>query len=82
MGARVEKAGLRAWSEELEEWYVPEYLVRGELHVPLPTTSDRDYLLDAEFVELIRNPPRVACLAGREDRSARIALAPITVAVP
>ena len=59
MGARVEKAGLRVWSEEFEGWYVPEYLVRGEFHVPLPTTNDRDYMLDAEIVDFIRTRLRL-----------------------
>ena len=54
MGARLEKAGMRAWSEEFGAWYVPEYLVRGEYHVPLPTTNDRGYLLDVAIVDFVR----------------------------
>ena len=54
MGARLEKAGMKAWSEEFGDWYVPEYLVCEESHVPLPTTNDRDYMLDVAIVNFIR----------------------------
>ena len=52
-GARVEKATFRAWSDEFGEWYIPRYLVRGDRHVPLPTTDDMSYILDVDTVEFV-----------------------------
>ena len=53
-GARLEQGDKLAMSDDFDEWYRPEYLVRGRRHVPLPTTNDRQLMLDAPKVNHIK----------------------------
>ena len=55
LGCKTRKAKHLVYSGEGEVWYQPEWLVKGDKHVALPSPCDPDELVGPGFVRLVED---------------------------